>query len=112
MYTLSCLRLGEEKVTGEPKRIKVSPRSRLVVALREAAGWRKPLLVDTGEAIYALSVDRLANVHPTLAQTEVARSREGILKAAGGWRGIVEAEGFKVYIRERRRTANRPSVRL
>lgn len=43
---------------------------------------------------------------------EVARSIEGIRQAIGGWKGLVDAEEFIAYIRERRRTANRPSVRL
>ena len=43
---------------------------------------------------------------------EVARSREGILKAAGRWKNIVDAEALKAYIHERRRTSSRPHVRL
>jgi len=39
------------------------------------------------------------------------RARESILAASGSWQGIVDAEAFKAYIRERRRTKNRPSVR-
>ena len=34
----------------------------------------------------------------------------GILAAAGSWKDI-DAEAFKAYVRERRRTKNRPSVR-
>lgn len=43
---------------------------------------------------------------------EVARSKEGILKATGGWKAIVDADAFKTYIRERRRSSSRPPVRL
>ena len=42
---------------------------------------------------------------------DVARSREGIRLAAGSWKDI-DTEGFKEYIAERRRTANRPSVKI
>jgi uncharacterized protein (DUF433 family) len=42
---------------------------------------------------------------------DVTRSREGILKAAGSWKGI-DTEAFKAYIKDRRQTANRPSVKL
>jgi hypothetical protein len=42
----------------------------------------------------------------------VARSIEGIQKAARAWQGLIDAEAFKAYIREWRRTKNRPSVRL
>ncbi|MGH2534260.1 MAG: hypothetical protein ACRDJW_18480 [Thermomicrobiales bacterium] len=38
-------------------------------------------------------------------------SIRGIWAAAGSWKGLVDAEEFKAYIRERRRTKNRPSVR-
>lgn len=37
---------------------------------------------------------------------------ESILSAIGGWEGLVDAEEFKRYIYERRRTANRPSFKL
>jgi hypothetical protein len=43
---------------------------------------------------------------------EVARTLEGINRAAGSWKGLVDAEEFKSYIRERRRTKNRPPVRF
>ena len=42
---------------------------------------------------------------------DVARSKDGILKAAGSWKGI-DTEAFKVYIKDRRHTANRPAVKL
>jgi hypothetical protein len=42
---------------------------------------------------------------------EVTRSREGILKSAGSWKDI-DTEALKAYISERRRTANRPSIKL
>ena len=43
---------------------------------------------------------------------EVQRTLDGINRAAGAWKGLVDAEEFKAYIRERRRTKNRPSVRF
>lgn len=46
-----------------------------------------------------------------LSDERVARSIAGIRKAAGAW-DDVDAEEFKAYIRDRRRTANRPSVEL
>jgi uncharacterized protein (DUF433 family) len=42
---------------------------------------------------------------------DVARSREGIREAAGSWKDI-DTEAFKAYIKDRRQTANRPSVKL
>jgi hypothetical protein len=47
----------------------------------------------------------------TLSAERIARSIAGIRRAAGAWDDI-DAEAFKAYIRERRRTANRPSVEL
>lgn len=41
----------------------------------------------------------------------VARSREGILRAAGSWKGV-NAEAFKAYVYERRRASGRRPVRL
>ncbi|MGI8690174.1 MAG: hypothetical protein ACR2M3_16480 [Thermomicrobiales bacterium] len=38
--------------------------------------------------------------------------RDAFLQAAGSWKGLIDAEAFKAYIRERRKTANRPSVKL
>ncbi|MGH2562810.1 MAG: hypothetical protein ACRDJH_27430 [Thermomicrobiales bacterium] len=38
-------------------------------------------------------------------------SIRGIREAAGSWAGLIDAEAFKAYIRERRRTKNRPSIR-
>jgi hypothetical protein len=47
-----------------------------------------------------------------LSEEEAARSLAGIRRAAGSWRGLVDAEEFKAYIRERRRTSSRPDVEL
>ncbi len=37
---------------------------------------------------------------------------DAFIQAAGSWTGLIDAEEFKAYIRERRTTANRPSVKL
>jgi hypothetical protein len=47
----------------------------------------------------------------TPSPDDVARSKEGIRKAAGSWKGI-DTKAFKAYIKERRQTVNRPSVKL
>jgi hypothetical protein len=41
---------------------------------------------------------------------EIERTRECIRRSSGHWQGLVDAEEFKEYLRERRKTANRPSV--
>lgn len=37
---------------------------------------------------------------------------DAFIQAAGSWKGLIDAEAFKAYLRERRKTANRPSVTL
>lgn len=37
---------------------------------------------------------------------------DAFVSAAGSWKGIIDADTFKAYIRERRKIANRPSVTL
>ncbi|MHB8646759.1 MAG: hypothetical protein ACYDAR_13295 [Thermomicrobiales bacterium] len=37
---------------------------------------------------------------------------DAFVQAAGSWKGLIDGEQFKAYIRERRKTANRPSVKL
>jgi hypothetical protein len=37
---------------------------------------------------------------------------DAFIQAAGSWQGLIDAEQFKAYIRTRRKTANRPPVKL
>jgi uncharacterized protein (DUF433 family) len=57
------------------------------------------------------AVERVSDEDTVPSPEDVARSREGIREAAGSWKDI-NTEAFKVYIKERRQTANRPSVKL
>jgi uncharacterized protein (DUF433 family) len=57
------------------------------------------------------ALERMADEAKGLSPEDVARSREGIRKAAGSWKDI-DTEAFKAYIAERRHIANRPSVKL
>jgi uncharacterized protein (DUF433 family) len=57
------------------------------------------------------AVERIGDEGTMPSPEDVARSREGIREAAGSWRDI-DTEAFKAYIKERRQTANRPSVKL
>ena len=99
-------------MAGDPKKIKLTPESDLAHLLKDATRSGELLVVDTGEALYSVSVDMLDNT-PRIPEEEVgARSKEGILKAAGRWKDIVDAEAFKSYIYERRRASSRPPVRL
>ena len=49
---------------------------------------------------------------PVPTADEAVAAVAAIEQASGGWVGLVDAEAFKVYLSERRRTANRPSVIL
>jgi hypothetical protein len=97
-----------------PRTIRVPPDSELSMLLHDAMTSGELVLIDTGDAVYRVGVESARRVDPTRqrpAAEELERSRAGIREAAGSWRDI-DAEAFKAYIRERRRTANRPSVEL
>jgi hypothetical protein len=95
-------------MANEPvKKITVTEGSSLAKLLTEAA-IRPVLLEKNGEAFL---LERMENEEKTLSPEDITRSRDGILKAAGTWKGI-DTEAFKAYIADRRRTANRPSVKL
>ena len=93
-------------MASEPKTIEVEPGSELDRLLDEAD--EAPLRLVRNGVRYRLdreTEDIWAGYDPELA-------RESTLAAAGAWKGIVDGEACKAYIRERRRTKNRPSVRL
>jgi hypothetical protein len=84
-------------VNEPPKTIKVTADSSLAKLLRDAAG--SPILLERNGELCRLERMEQEGTPPT--PSDVTRSKEGILKAAG-----------KAYIKERRQTANRPSVKL
>lgn len=93
--------------------IHVSADSELGVLIRRSMTSGEPIRIETAGRVYNVSIKEDTGVtkqRPTPEQ--VARARASILAAAGSWKGNVDAEEFKKYIRERRRTANRPSVKL
>jgi uncharacterized protein (DUF433 family) len=57
------------------------------------------------------AVERVSDEDTAPSPEDVTRSREGIREAAGSWKDI-DTAAFKAYIKERRQTANRPSVKL
>lgn len=98
---------------GTIKTLRVPPDSELSLLLHDALATGEPVTVDTGDALFRLDVDSAVDT-PSQSQATVdatERSREGIREAAGSWADI-DADAFKAYIRERRRTANRPPVKL
>jgi hypothetical protein len=89
------------------KKITVTERSSLTNLLTEAAS--NPILLEKNGEVFLL--ERMENEEKMPSPEDVAQSREGICKAAGSWQGI-DTEAFKAYIADRRRTANRPSIKL
>ena len=99
------------------RHITVAPESELAHGIKAANESGEPLTVDIGEASYTVFVanrsSRTADEASLPSPAEVERSRHGIHEAAGSWKDAgVDAEAFKRYIKERRRTANRPSPQL
>jgi hypothetical protein len=89
------------------KKITVPEGSSLAKLLTDAAG--SPILLEKNGELYRL--ERLEQLAKTPSPADVTRSRAGIRKAAGSWQDI-DTKAFKAYIKDRRQTANRPSVKL
>jgi hypothetical protein len=90
-----------------PTTIKVTGDSELGKLVDTAR--RHPVLLEKNGELYRL--ERMEQEGNTLTPSDVTRSKEGILQAAGSWKDI-DTEAFKEYIKDRRQTANRPSVKL
>jgi hypothetical protein len=90
-----------------PKTIKVTADSELGKLVDVAR--RQPVLLEKNGEVFLL--ERMETEEKTPSPEDVTRSRDGILKAAGSWKDI-DTEAFKAYIAQRRRTANRPSIKL
>ena len=89
------------------KTIKVTEESNLAKLLTEAAV--RPILLENNDEVFLL--ERMDQEGQTLSPEDVTRPQEGIRKAAGSWQGI-DTDTFKAYIKDRRQTANRLSVKL
>jgi len=92
--------------------VKVDADSEIANGVRHAAASDEPLVVDTGDATYEVRVEPGHRSAQDSDRERIRRSQEAIRAAAGSWKGLVDAEALKRYLRERRRTANRPSIRL
>jgi hypothetical protein len=76
---------NSRNMTNEPpKKIIVSEGSSLAKLLSDAAG--RPILLEKNGELSRL--ERMETEGNTRSPEEVTRSREGILKAAGSWKGI------------------------
>lgn len=93
----------------------VEPESDLAEAIELAAETGGEVRVKIGEESYSFFITRMASSGrerpstplPSPSPEEIERSIEGIRKSAGAWRGLVDAEELKAYIRERRMTPGR-----
>jgi hypothetical protein len=90
------------------KKIKVEPGSELARLLEDIGVL--PVILEKGTERYTVVKEEVTKRAPT--PEEVARSQEGIRKTAGAWKGLIDADAFKAYIRERRRRSSRPPVTL
>ena len=102
---------SEDPVTSTTKTIRVEPGSELDRLLDEAD--ETPVELEKSGVRYR--VTRVAiPVEPDdiWAGYDPQRALKTLRSAAGGWTGLIDADAFKTYIVERRRTANRPSVKL
>ena len=107
----------------EFKPIDISNTPELVRLVEEVRATREPrVLRRDGEDLAVLtpisptSTRRAARakggrVKAAVDAAAVARSRAGILAAAGSWKDV-DIEAFKRYVRERRAISSRPAVEL
>lgn len=101
-------------MVAETKVIRVEPDRALARLIEEAAG--RPVRLELGDAVFRL--EREARVEPSAEAPagsiwegyDPEAARAGTLAVAGSWRGLVDGEALKAYIRERRKTKHRPSV--
>lgn len=91
-------------MASEPKTIEVEPGGELDRLLDEATD--APLRLVRGDKRFRV----VREPDDIWRGYDAERAIEGIRQAAGAWKGLVDAEEFKAYIRERRRTKNRPPV--
>ena len=97
-------------MASEHPTIQISPESELSHVLRRAVAARSTVRVDAGDTQYEL------DVHPTREtalppdRDEVARTIDGIRKAAGGWKHLVDAEQLTAELYQRRRMTRRLPV--
>jgi hypothetical protein len=99
-------------MNAQPRDYTVAPDSETARLIKAAAASAEPIRVDTGEAVYRVAADaERAEDLPVPSAENVAASIAGIKAAAGSWIGLVDAEELKTYLRERRKIANRPSLK-
>lgn len=70
----------------------------------------KPYQTKVGDEVYTLTiVDSPEDTRHPPDPERVSRSIEDTIASAGSWKGLVDAEELKAYIREQRRVPDRSS---
>ena len=91
------------------RRVVISADSELARALDASSGDHGVLELDTGVALYEVTVSR--GRRPQQDTEAIRRSIDGILASAGSWEDI-DVDAFKAYIASRRKARSRPPIRL
>lgn len=92
--------------------IHIPAESELGKRIRKSMASSEPIRIESGGQKYIIEVtELLSEIKRRPSPERVARSIAGTLAAAGTWKGI-DAEEFKDYIRERRRSSTRLPVEL
>ena len=100
-------------LAGVKYKVQAPPDSEVAQFIKEVAASRQPIRADTGEAVYRVEADaETPETLPLPTAEETAASIAGIKQAAGSWHDLLDAEGLKAYIRERRKIKDRPSIQL
>jgi hypothetical protein len=89
--------------------VSIDPASEFSKALARAAVDRSILLIKAGDVTYRVTVTRVGDAPGEADEERVERSRQAIRETAGAWKGNVDAEALKAYIRERRLMPGRGS---
>jgi hypothetical protein len=101
---------SEHPIMPIPRTIRVESGPELSRLLDEAD--ETPIVLEKDGARYCVTrVVLPVEADDIWAGYDGDRSLARLQSAAGGWSGLVDAETFKAYIAERRRTANRPYVK-
>lgn len=91
----------ERPVSQIPSSIELSVDSALAQSLRTADEQGVPLMVDAGDRIYTVFVERVA-----LDGTD----REAALAAAGSWKDLIDADALKKQLKDARGSKRLPAA--
>jgi hypothetical protein len=103
-HEIMSQRTGGQMMAAAPKKIKLVPDGDLAKLLEEAA--QRPVLLDTGAALYRL--DRLEELKDSPAGYDPRTALDGINAAAGSWYDL-DPEEVKAFIYRGREEGTRPA---